>query len=220
MVDTRSGFHEELESLEQSLLAMGGLVSQAVRDSVTALKDLNQSLAEQVIERDDQLDDMQVEIENRCLRLIALQQPMAGDLRTIGTVLKMVTDLERMGDHAVDIARTALKLSGETLIKPLIDIPRLGEIAQEMLGIGLRAFVDRDAELAQTLADRDDDVDHLYSQIFRELLVLMIEDPSTIRQATQLLFVAQSLERVADHITNIGEWTIYMVTGERRDLNL
>lgn len=220
MVDTRSGFHEELESLEQSLLAMGGLVSQAVRDSVTALKELNQSLAEQVIERDDQLDDMQVEIENRCLRLIALQQPMAGDLRTIGTVLKMVTDLERMGDHAVDIARTALKLSGETLIKPLIDIPRLGEIAQEMLGIGLRAFVDRDADLAQTLADRDDDVDHLYSQIFRELLVLMIEDPSTIRQATQLLFVAQSLERVADHITNIGEWTIYMVTGERRDLNL
>ncbi|MBE3551858.1 MAG: phosphate signaling complex protein PhoU [Kyrpidia tusciae] len=220
MVDTRSGFHEELESLEQSLLAMGGLVSQAVRDSVTALKELNQPLAEQVIERDDQLDDMQVEIENRCLRLIALQQPMAGDLRTIGTVLKMVTDLERMGDHAVDIARTALKLSGETLIKPLIDIPRLGEIAQEMLGIGLRAFVDRDAELAQTLADRDDDVDHLYSQIFRELLVLMIEDPSTIRQATQLLFVAQSLERVADHITNIGEWTIYMVTGERRDLNL
>lgn len=220
MVDTRSGFHEELESLEQSLLAMGGLVSQAVRDSVTALKELNQPLAEQVIERDDQLDDMQVEIENRCLRLIALQQPMAGDLRTIGTVLKMVTDLERMGDHAVDIARTALKLSGETLIKPLIDIPRLGEIAQEMLGIGLRAFVDRDADLAQTLADRDDDVDHLYSQIFRELLVLMIEDPSTIRQATQLLFVAQSLERVADHITNIGEWTIYMVTGERRDLNL
>ncbi|CAB3394181.1 Phosphate-specific transport system accessory protein PhoU homolog [Kyrpidia spormannii] len=220
MVDTRSGFHEELESLEQSLLAMGGLVSQAVRDSVTALKELNQSLAEQVIERDDQLDDMQVDIENRCLRLIALQQPMAGDLRTIGTVLKMVTDLERMGDHAVDIARTALKLSGETLIKPLIDIPRLGEIAQEMLGIGLRAFVDRDADLAQTLADRDDDVDHLYSQIFRELLVLMIEDPSTIRQATQLLFVAQSLERVADHITNIGEWTIYMVTGERRDLNL
>ncbi|ADG07190.1 phosphate signaling complex protein PhoU [Kyrpidia tusciae] len=219
-MDTRSGFHEELESLEQSLLAMGGLVSQAVRDSVTALKELNQPLAEQVIERDDQLDDMQVEIENRCLRLIALQQPMAGDLRTIGTVLKMVTDLERMGDHAVDIARTALKLSGETLIKPLIDIPRLGEIAQEMLGIGLRAFVDRDAELAQTLADRDDDVDHLYSQIFRELLVLMIEDPSTIRQATQLLFVAQSLERVADHITNIGEWTIYMVTGERRDLNL
>ncbi|ATY86593.1 phosphate transport system regulatory protein PhoU [Kyrpidia spormannii] len=219
-MDTRSGFHEELESLEQSLLAMGGLVSQAVRDSVTALKELNQSLAEQVIERDDQLDDMQVEIENRCLRLIALQQPMAGDLRTIGTVLKMVTDLERMGDHAVDIARTALKLSGETLIKPLIDIPRLGEIAQEMLGIGLRAFVDRDADLAQTLADRDDDVDHLYSQIFRELLVLMIEDPSTIRQATQLLFVAQSLERVADHITNIGEWTIYMVTGERRDLNL
>ncbi|WP_170086204.1 phosphate signaling complex protein PhoU [Kyrpidia spormannii] len=219
-MDTRSGFHEELESLEQSLLAMGGLVSQAVRDSVTALKELNQSLAEQVIERDDQLDDMQVDIENRCLRLIALQQPMAGDLRTIGTVLKMVTDLERMGDHAVDIARTALKLSGETLIKPLIDIPRLGEIAQEMLGIGLRAFVDRDADLAQTLADRDDDVDHLYSQIFRELLVLMIEDPSTIRQATQLLFVAQSLERVADHITNIGEWTIYMVTGERRDLNL
>ncbi|MDI3258044.1 MAG: phosphate signaling complex protein PhoU [Kyrpidia sp.] len=219
-MDTRSGFHEELQELEQNVLAMGGWVSQAVRDSVTALKELNETLAEQVIERDDRLDDMQVDIENRCLRLIALQQPMAGDLRTIGTVLKVVTDLERMGDHAVDIARTALKLSGQTLIKPLIDIPRLADIAQDMLGTGLQAFVDRDAELAQTLADKDDQMDHLYSQIFRELLVLMIEDPSTIRQATQLLFVAQSLERVADHITNIGEWTIYMVTGERRDLNL
>ncbi|MBX6395790.1 MAG: phosphate signaling complex protein PhoU [Alicyclobacillaceae bacterium] len=219
-MDTRSGFHEELEALEQDVLAMGALVSQAVQDSVTALKQLDEALAEQVIDRDDRLDNMQVDIENRCLRLIALQQPLARDLRTIGTVLKVVTDLERMGDHAVEIARTALKLAGETLIKPLIDIPRLAEIVQTMLGTGLRAYVDGNAELAETLAEQDDEVDHLYSQIFRELLVIMMENPSTIRQATQLLFVAQSLERIADHITNIGEWTIYMVTGERRDLNL
>lgn len=219
-MDTRSGFHEELERLEQDLLAMGALVSRAIQDSVTALKNLDVALAEQVVERDDRLDEIQVDIENRCLRLIALQQPMARDLRTIGTALKIVTDLERMGDHAVEIARTALKLSGETLIKPLLDIPRLSEIVQDMLSIGLRAFVEGDAQLAETLAERDDEVDHLYSQIFRELLVIMIENPKTIRQGTQLLFVAQSLERIADHITNIGEWTIYMVTGERRDLNL
>ncbi|MDI3328659.1 MAG: phosphate signaling complex protein PhoU [Alicyclobacillaceae bacterium] len=219
-MDTRSGFHEELERLEQDLLAMGALVSRAIQDSVTALKNLDTALAEQVVERDDRLDEIQVDIENRCLRLIALQQPMARDLRTIGTALKIVTDLERMGDHAVEIARTALKLSGETLIKPLLDIPRLSEIVQDMLSIGLRAFVEGDAQLAETLAERDDEVDHLYSQIFRELLVIMIENPKTIRQGTQLLFVAQSLERIADHITNIGEWTIYMVTGERRDLNL
>lgn len=216
---TRKSFHSELEDLAAQILKMGLLVEEAIRDGVESLKNKDQDLARKVIEGDDAIDDLETEIEQTCLRLFALQQPMAVDLRMIGTALKIITDLERMADHAVDIAKVTIRLGNEPLIKPLIDIPRMAEITQRMVRECLDAFIRKDAALAHKMAAWDEEVDHLYAQVFRELLVFMIEDPKTIRQATQLLFVGQHLERIADHATNVGEWVVYMVTGEKRDLN-
>ncbi|MEW6524225.1 MAG: phosphate signaling complex protein PhoU [Bacillota bacterium] len=216
---SRSAFHVELQELQNAILKMGALVENAIAGAVQALVKQDNRAAQAVINGDDGIDQMQLEIEGRSLRLLALQQPLAKDLRFIGTALKIVTDLERIGDHAVDIARIALRLAGEAYIKPLIDIPRMAELARGMLRDSLTAYVHEDLELAQGLADADHTVDSLYHQVFRELLVFMMEDPRTIRQATHLLFVAQHLERVADHATNLGEWLIYMVTGQRKDLN-
>ncbi|HHY93027.1 MAG TPA: phosphate signaling complex protein PhoU, partial [Firmicutes bacterium] len=168
---------------------------------------------------DDLIDTMELDIENRCLRLLALQQPMASDLRVIGTALKIVTDLERMADHASDIAKVTIRLQGQPLIKPLVDIPRMATIARQMTRQSLDAFVQRDVNMALAMIESDHEVDHLYSQIFRELLTYMMEDPRTIQQATYLLFVGMYLERIADHATNLGEWIIYMVTGEKKELN-
>ncbi|MGB9868053.1 MAG: phosphate signaling complex protein PhoU [Bacillota bacterium] len=212
-------FHEELRALEGELLRMGAFVEQAVHAAVKSLATRDLDLARRVIAEDDIADKMQVDIENRCLELIALHQPMASDLRVIGTALKIVTDLERIADHAADVARATIRLGNEPLIKPLIDIPRMAETAQQMVKGALDSFVGRSPDMARRLREADDLVDHLYSQVFRELLVYMMEDPSTIRQATSLLMVAQHLERVADHATNIGEWVIYMITGDRCDLN-
>lgn len=215
----RSTFDQELEELQQDILRMGTLVEEAIGQAVSSLAAGNLQLAELIVQRDDVVDEMQVQIETRCLQLIALQQPIAIDLRIVGTAIKIVGDLERMADHAVDIARVTLRLGGEPLIKPLIDIPRMADMAQRMARDALRAYVRRDPEAAKELLRTDDQVDHLYAQILRELLVLMMEDPRTIHQATHLLFVAQHLERVADHATNLGESVIYMVSGERADLN-
>lgn len=205
--------------LQGELLKMGAFVEQAICAAVKSLAMRDLDLARRVIEEDDIADKMQVDIENKSLELIALHQPMASDLRAIGTALKIVTDLERIADHAADIARATIRLGHEPLIKPLIDIPRMAELAQQMVRDALDSFVRGSPDTARRLREADDLVDHLYSQVFRELLVYMMEDPSTIRQATILLMVAQHLERVADHATNIGEWVIYMITGERCDLN-
>lgn len=215
----RSTFQQELEELQQDILRMGTLVEEAIGQAVQSLATGNLDLAKDVIARDDVVDGMQIDIETRCLQLIALQQPIATDLRIVGTAIKIVGDLERMADHAVDIARVTLRLNGETLIKPLIDIPRMADMAQRMARDALRAYVRRDPEAAKELLRTDDQVDHLYAQLLRELLVFMMEDPRTIHQATHLLFVAQHIERVADHATNLGEAVIYMVSGERADLN-
>ncbi|MHB9145890.1 MAG: phosphate signaling complex protein PhoU [Symbiobacteriia bacterium] len=215
----REIFHQQLEELQQELLKMGTLVEEAIHRAVRSLSEKDSGLAREVIESDDRIDDAELDIERRCLALFALQQPMAADLRLVGTALKFVTDLERMGDHAVDIAKTTLRLDGQPLIKPLVDIPRMAELAQLMMREALSAYVNRDAEQAYAMIARDDEVDHLYGQVFRELLTYMMEDPRTIKQATYLIFVAMYLERIADHATNLGEWTIYMVTGERKELN-
>lgn len=215
----RSTFHQELEELQQDILRMGTLVEEAIGKAVQSLATGDLDLAKDIIARDDVVDGMQVDIETRCLQLIALQQPIAIDLRIVGTAIKIVGDLERMADHAVDIARVTLRLNGETLMKPLIDIPRMADMAQRMARDALRAYVRRDPEAAKELLRTDDLVDHLYAQLLRELLVFMMEDPRTIHQATHLLFVAQHIERVADHATNLGEAVIYMVSGERADLN-
>jgi phosphate transport system protein len=198
---------------------MGLMVEEAIRDAVESLKSRDEELARQVIEGDDKIDELETQIEQKCLRLLALQQPMAVDLRMIGTALKIITDLERMADHAVDIAKVTIRIGNEPLIKPLIDIPRMAEITQRMVRECLDSFIRRDTTLAHKMADWDEEVDHLYAQVFRELLLFMIGDPKTIKQATHLLFVGQHLERSADHATNVGEWVVYMVTGEKKDLN-
>lgn len=216
---TRQSYKEEVESLRNDLLKMAHLVEKSIIKSVESLANKDIEMARKIIDDDDIIDDMEHDIEKRCLRLLALQQPMASDLRAIGTALKIITDLERIADHASDIAKVTIRLDGQPLIKPLIDIPRMAHIAESMIHDVLTAFVEGDVELAEEVSKRDDDVDNLYAQIFRELLLIMMEDPRTITQATYLLFVAQYLERVADHVTNLSEWVIYMVTGERKELN-
>jgi phosphate transport system protein len=218
-VTGRKSFHLELEELQQDLLRMGSLVEKAIAEAVRSLAERDLELAEKVVAGDDLIDTMELDIENRCLRLLALQQPMASDLRVIGTALKIVTDLERMADHASDIAKVTIRLQGQPLIKPLVDVPRMAAIAREMTRQSLDAFVQRDVNMALAMIESDHEVDHLYSQIFRELLTYMMEDPRTIQQATYLLFVGMYLERIADHATNLGEWIIYMVTGEKKELN-
>lgn len=216
---TRQSFHDEMDALQRDILQMGTYVEEAIFKAVKALAQGDTELGRTVIEEDDRIDQLQLDIEKKCLELLALQQPMASDLRVIGTSLKIITDLERMADHASGIAKTALRLEGQPLIKPLVDIPRMAEIAQRMVREALNAFVDRDVERALAMINLDDEIDHLYSQVFRELLLIMMENPQTINQATSLLFVGSHLERIADHATNLGEWVIYIVTGERKELN-
>lgn len=215
----RKSFQNTLEELSQDVLRMGTLVESAICLSVKALTERDLKLAQKVIADDDLVDNLQLEIEDKCLTMLALQQPMAVDLRIIGTALKVVTDLERMADHAVDIAEVTLKLQGEPLIKPLVDIPKMAKLAQEMVRDSLTAYIERDAVLAQNLVIKEKEVDHLYNMVFMELLEIMSRNPSIIRQGVYLLLVALSLERFADHVTNLGEWTIYLASGQRKDLN-
>ena len=216
---TRETFDRDLRALQDDLLRLGALVEDAVRRSLEALRTRSESLAGEVIEADNQIDALHLELEDRCLRLMATQQPMAKDLRRIASVWAMSIDLERMGDHAEDIARITRRMADEPLLKPLIDIPRMGDIVRTMLREGLDAFVQGDTAVAERMAAKDDDVDHLFSQVFRELLTYMIEDPKSISRATHLLMVAQALERIGDHATNIAERVIYMITGTLRELN-
>ena len=219
-METRKSFHQSLEELQKDILKMGVLVEEAIFLAVKSLANLDTKTAEQVVKGDVRINEMMVEIESSSLRLLALQQPMASDLRVIGTAMKIVTDLERIGDHAVDIAKKTLRLEGEKLLKPLVDTPRMADMAKDMLRDALNCYVNRDVALALSLADKDDLVDHLYKRIYDELLELMEANSANVRQASLLLMVCQSLERIADHATNIGEWVIYMVSGDRKDLNL
>lgn len=219
MGSTRHAFDRALEELQKDILRMGSLVEQSIYNSVNSLAIQSVELAQKVINGDGVIDQMELDIEDKCLKLIATQQPIAGDLRKISTGYKIITDLERMGDHSVDIAKITKRLTGQSLIKPLVDIPRMAELTQQMVKDGLDAYVRGDVNLAKTLNKKDDEVDHIYGHIFRELLTYMMEDPRTITQATYLLFVGRYIERIADHATNIGERVVYLVTGERPDLN-
>ena len=212
---TRQTYQQELEALRGELLKMGKIVAIAIHDAVMSLAKQDVALAHKVMDGDDTVDEMQISIEDKCNLLIARQQPMASDLRIISTGLKITTDLERMGDHAFDIARVTLQLANQPLIKPLVDIPRMAQMAEKMLSDSLEAYTSMDIALAEKICQDDDAVDDLYSQVFRELLTYMMEDPKTISQATQLIFVGSYLERIADHATNIAEWTIYLATGQR-----
>ncbi|MGI1691145.1 phosphate signaling complex protein PhoU [Thermoanaerobacter uzonensis] len=215
----RTHFEKELEELHYDVLKMGSLVEEAIANAIASLVNHDTELAQKVIDDDDRIDKMEVEIDNKCAKIIVTQQPIARDLRIVLTGLKIVTDLERMADHAVDIAKTTLRIAHQKYIKPLIDIPRMAEIVREMVKMSLDSYVRQDLELARAIGEKDDIVDALYKQVFRELLTYMMEDPRNIDQATQFLFVARYLERIADHATNICEWVIYLDTGEHIDLN-
>ena len=207
-------FHEEVEALKQTLLAMGGLVEDQIRRVMQALLERNDALALEVIERDRQVNAYDIEVDETCVNLLALHQPAAGDLRFITTAMKIVTDLERIGDQAVNIAQRALELSQEPQLKPYIDLPRMAEKAQRMVKESLDAFVARDTELARRVCAADGEVDALKEQIFRELLTFMMEDARTIPRGIRLILISRFLERVADHATNIAEMVVYMVEGK------
>ena len=211
----RSNFDKELNDLKDRVLVMGGAVEKAISTTLEGLIKQDRNVAEQVIDGDDAIDELELEIEDKCLTLIARQQPMAKDLRRIGIILKLITDLERMGDKAASISHKTLDLLDEPFIKPLVDIPRMAELTENMVEDALNAFVEEDVEKARQVIADDQKIDSLYNQIFRELVTFMISDPQTISQATQLLFISSDLERIGDHATNIGEWVIFMVTGDR-----
>jgi phosphate transport system protein len=204
-------FHEELEALQQTLLAMGGLVEDQIRRAMRALLERDDVLAQDVIDRDRQVNAYDLEIDEKSVELLALHQPAAGDLRFITTAMKVVTDLERIGDQAVNIAQRTLELNREPQLKPYIDLPRMAERAQRMVKESLDAFVTRDTALARRVCGEDAEVDALKEQIFRELLTYMMADPKTIPRAIRLILISRFLERVADHATNIAEMVIYMV---------
>jgi phosphate transport system protein len=204
-------FQKELETLKENLLRMATLVEEAINGAVLALVKRDSDLARKIFEEEDKINAMDLEIEEQCLKLLALRQPMAIDLRFITSAMKIVTDLERMGDQAVNIAERAISLNEEPQLKPYIDIPRMAEIVQSMVKDVLDAFVNRNPKLARSVCEKDDVVDGLNSQVFRELLTFMLSDPKTITRAVHLMIVCRCLERIADHATNIAEDVIFMV---------
>jgi phosphate transport system protein len=204
-------FQKELEELKESLLKMAALVQEAIRYAIQSLVERDSELAQKTFKGEDRINHLEIEIEDMCLKLLALRQPMAVDLRFITAAMKIITDLERMGDQAVNIAERAISLNQEPQLKPYIDIPRMAEIVQSMVKDVLDAFVNRDSKLARSVCERDDLVDGLNDQVFRELLTYMISDPRTITRAVHLMIVCRCLERIADHATNIAEDVIFMV---------
>jgi phosphate transport system protein len=207
-------FDEELRQLHQKLLEMGGLVEKQIANATEALVQRDDALARQTIERDHTVNRLDVEIDELCLRLLALHQPAARDLRLITTALKITTDMERIGDMAVNICERALELNQEPPLKPFIDIPRMVDIALDMLRECLNAFVNEDVDLALKVCRDDDQIDSITHQVFRELLSYMVEDPHTITRGIRLMFVAKYIERIADHATNIAEMVVFMVRGK------
>ncbi len=217
---TRETFDRDLLRLQEDVAAMGARAGEAIHRAVAALADRDLVAAEVVIAEDEQIDAVHMELEERCMRLLATQQPMARDLRTIASVFAITIDIERMADHAEGISRATKRLGREPLVKPLVDIPKMDEIVQEMLREALGAFRTHDADRATRMAEKDDLVDSLRSKVFRDLLEIMIRDPATVPRALELVLIAQHLERAADHITNVGERVVYMVTGQLRELNV
>ena len=207
-------FQEELEQLKARLLEMGGLAEEQVRLAVRGLVERDRALIERVIAGDGPLNGLHIEVDNRCFTLLALYQPMAVDLRAIVSAVKINTDLERVGDLAINIAEAARQYATHPPVKKLIDIPRMATIAQGMLRDALDAFVRRDTGLAQRVLDEDDTLDTLKTQIFRELLTYMLQDPATIEPALDLILISRHLERIGDHATNVAEDVIFMVSAK------
>lgn len=217
---TREAYHKALKELENELLTMGDMVAKAMKDSIEALKKRDMEMSKKIIKNDIVINKKRFEIEEKCLQMIATQQPMAIDLRTIAAILSIITDLERIGDHAEGNAKINVMIGKEPLVKPLIDVPRMSEKGLSMLDRVLKAFINRDIKTARAICDEDDEVDALYDQIYRELLLLMIENPKEIEGATYLIWLAHNLERIADRVTNIAERVVFMVTGKMEEVNV
>ena len=216
----RKTFRENMKALEKEIIVQGEMVNEALYRSVDALRNLDITKAEKVIKDDQLINRKRWDIEEKCINLLATQQPVATDLRELIAVLSISTDLERMGDHAEGIAKIAIMHGNNPLIKPLVDIPRMAEKASDMLTRSIDAFINRDAETAKAICEEDDEVDALYDQTYRELLTFMTEDPTKITRATYLLWAAHNLERIADRVTNICERIVFLITGTMDEIKV
>jgi phosphate transport system protein len=217
-MEIRTSFHKKLREIQDDILIMGSMVSKATARAIEALQNRDLMMAQQIINDDQKINQKRFEIEEKCVQLIATQQPMASDLRTIISVLNIITELERIGDYAEGNARVAIMIGNEPPLKPLIDIPHMAEKTIDMLNRSLDAFIKRDAESAKAIIGEDNLIDNLYDQVFRELLFFMAEDPKTITRATRLIWVAHNLERSADRVTNICERVVFIVNGKMEEI--
>ena len=215
----RTDFDRSLQQIQDELLVLGSMVEKSIDRSVMALKNRDLPLSKTVIDDDDFIDDLRNKIEEKCISVIATQNPMAGDLRTVISVLYIAEELERMGDYAEGIAKISLSIGKEPMLKPLVDIPRMAAKSSKMLSRSLDALVNRDEQLAVQVCRDDNEVDELYNQVYRELLTFMISDPKKIERATYLLWVSHNIERIADRATNISERVLYLITGKIFDIH-
>ncbi|MBI5682337.1 MAG: phosphate signaling complex protein PhoU [Deltaproteobacteria bacterium] len=217
---TRVAYHNALKELENDVVEMANMVGSAVKLSIDALKNRNISVSQKIIKDDRIINKKRFDIEEKCLLLIATQQPMATDLRELAAILSIITDLERIGDHAEGNAKINLLLGDKPIVKPLVDIPKMADIGLAMLDDSIKTFMSRDAETAKKIGQRDDEVDAIYDKTYRELLMLMIENPKIVEGATYLIWVLHNLERIADRVTNIAERVVFMVTGKMEEMNV
>jgi phosphate transport system protein len=217
-MEIRTTYHKKLKAIQDDILVMGSMVGKALLSSVDSLKNRDIELARQIIADDQKINNKRFEIEEKCIALIATQQPMASDLRILVAILNITTEIERIGDYASGISEITIMIGDEPPLKPLIDIPRMAEQTESMLRRSLDALVNRDIEAAKKISEEDDLVDNLYDQVFRELLVFMAADPRTITRATRLIWAAHNLERAADRVTNICERVAFIVTGKMEEI--
>ena len=215
----RKTFEHEIQQVKDDVLLLGSMVEQAILDSVKALKKRDIEASHRILDLDKKINAKRFEMENQVMILIATQQPMAHDLRLLASILEIISELERMGDYGKGIAHINIRMGDQPLLKPLIDIPRMAQRGADMLHRALTAFINEDVETARAIPQEDDEIDGLYNQVYRELMVFVIQDPKTIERANWLLWAAHNLERLADRVTNICERTIFIATGELREIN-
>ncbi len=215
----RTLYDREFSRVREDILRLGGMVRQAIERALESLRERDRLLAKQIIDEDAAINELRFQVEEACLALIATQQPAAGDLRAVVAAMNIVVDMERMADHAAGIAKTVIRMGDEPLLKPLIDIPKMAQVSNEMLADCLKAFVARDAAMAKKTAGRDNEIDGLYKAVFDELIEIMARDPTTVERGTYLLWCAHNLERIGDRVTNIAERIVFMTTGDMKELN-
>lgn len=217
---TREAYHKALRELEADLMQMSSMAGAALKDAMQALAKRDIETSKRIVRNDVLINRKRFDIEEKCILLIATQQPMAVDLRVLTAIINIITDLERIGDHAEGIAKISVSIGDAPLVKPLIDMPRMADMAGSMLKRCMEAFIARDVETAKKICNEDDDVDALYDAIYNELVMMMVRDPRIIKDATYLIWGAHNLERIADRVTNIAERVVYMVTGKMEEMNV